>query len=169
MSAELSIQPSQIGATLRSIVGGIVRQEQRAIVYACRAAAQEARTEVVRSIQALKPAPVDTGALVGSFRVTPTPDGADLQSIAPHAGFVEFGTKPHWAPLDPLVAWAGRKLREVMRKGQKRDDAAQALGRRVQVKIARYGTKGRHYFEMASHKFPEILQRRLAEAQARVK
>lgn len=179
MPAEFSINPSQIGATMRGIVSDVVKQERAALVYACRAAAVDAVTEVVCVIDSLKfSADGGAGGLKGSFRATPTPDGATLYSSAPHAAFVEFGTRPHWAPINPLIAWATNVLKAgnawgqvkaMKRPSKTRADAALTLARTAQAGIAKRGTRGRHYFEMAAAKFPTILQRRLAEAQARVK
>lgn len=47
---------------------------------------------------------------------------------APHAPHVEFGTAPHWAPIEPLKRWAALILGD--------ESAAYA----VQQKIAKYGT-----------------------------
>lgn len=66
------------------------------------------------------------GNIVGKIG-TPSPYGAP----------VEFGTRPHWAPIEPLKLWAKRKL----------DD--ESLAYAVQRKIARVGTKGSFMFKMA--------------------
>lgn len=68
---------------------------------------------------------------------------------------VEFGTKPHWPPLQPLVEWvrikqlAGAYSTKTRRRLgskalQQRQDIA--VARAVQVKIARRGTKARPFF-----------------------
>jgi HK97 gp10 family phage protein len=53
---------------------------------------------------------------------------------APYARFVESGTKPHWAPIAPLKAWARRVLGD--------EQAAYA----VQHAIAQRGTKAQPFF-----------------------
>ena len=47
---------------------------------------------------------------------------------AEHAAFVRYGTRPHWAPIAPLKAWAAWKLGD--------ENAAYA----VQQSIAKHGT-----------------------------
>ena len=47
---------------------------------------------------------------------------------------VELGTKPHWAPLEPLVQWVHVKLGLAGRE-------ARNVARAVQYKIAKHGTK----------------------------
>lgn len=60
----------------------------------------------------------------------------------PYAAYVELGTRPHWAPLQPLVDWVTLKLslsgREAVR-----------VARMVQRKIARRGTRGKKMFAEA--------------------
>jgi hypothetical protein len=55
---------------------------------------------------------------------------------------VEYGTKPHWPPIGPLVPWVIRKLHV---------DEAQAkqVAFLIAAKIARRGTQGAHMFEHA--------------------
>lgn len=55
---------------------------------------------------------------------------------------VELGSKPHWAPIEPLVDWVERKL-------HKRGPEARGVARAIQVKIARKGTDGRFMFRDA--------------------
>lgn len=68
---------------------------------------------------------------------------------------VEFGTKPHWPPLQPLVEWVRIKrlagsysVKTRQRLGSKALQQQQniAVARAVQVKIARRGTKARPFF-----------------------
>jgi len=57
---------------------------------------------------------------------------------------VETGTRPHWVPLPPLLAWV--KARGLQPKdGQTVEDIARA----IQFKIAAHGTEGAHMFERA--------------------
>lgn len=57
-----------------------------------------------------------------------------------YAIYVHEGTRPHWAPLDPLRVWVVKKLNIT---GEEAEDVA----RRVQYKIARKGTEGRPFIE----------------------
>ena len=59
-----------------------------------------------------RPRPVyDQGGLGAGYRVTPIHDGARLENVAPHAAAQEYGTRPFWAPIQPLIDWARRKYR----------------------------------------------------------
>lgn len=68
---------------------------------------------------------------------------------------VEFGTRPHWPPLQPLIEWVRVKqlagsysVKTRRRLGSRALQAQQdqALARAVQVKIARHGTQARPFF-----------------------
>ena len=59
-----------------------------------------------------------------------------------HALPVELGTKPHWAPIDPIQDWVEVKLG--IPKSESRSVAFM-----VARKIARKGTEGAHMFENA--------------------
>lgn len=117
--------------------------------------------------------PVDTGQFRRSFFVADVPDGADLDNPVLYAPVIEYGSDPHWVPLEPLLAWARRKSRgmqfdshtnlktrrTVKARGQVlkdfREEAAMALAVGTQRKIARYGTEGRHVVERSQ---PEIIR-----------
>lgn len=57
---------------------------------------------------------------------------------AKHGIFVHDGTKPHWAPIEVLEKWVVRKL------GLRFPEAGQ-VARKVQLKIAKKGTKAKPY------------------------
>ncbi len=83
-----------------------------------------------------------TGLLRGSIKVPPvTGTGANLRGKVATSSIygepVEMGTKPHWAPIDPLKLWARRVLGD--------EKAAYA----VRGKIKRVGTKGAFMFKKA--------------------
>lgn len=48
-----------------------------------------------------------TGELYGSMQVSVSPQGRSIRvlSTSKYAPFVEFGTRPHFPPLDPIRAW----------------------------------------------------------------
>lgn len=74
------------------------------------------------------------------------PDGSVISGYAAqHAPFVDKGTRPHWAPAAPLVAWARRVLGE------------EEAGYAVQRKIAEEGTEGVRFME----RFVTTVQARL--------
>jgi len=56
-----------------------------------------------------------------------------------HALPVELGSRPHWAPLAPLLDWVERKL-------GKRGDDAEDIAKAVRFKIAQEGTEGAFMF-----------------------
>ena len=60
----------------------------------------------------------------------------------PYAYFVNVGTKPHVAPLKPLIEWAMAKFKVDRR-------IAYAIAKTVQEKIRMYGTKPRHFIDDA--------------------
>jgi hypothetical protein len=68
-------------------------------VRACRRAVQRTAAHLRRNI------PVAFGDLRNSVRE----EGMKLIVDAPHAAAVEYGSRPHWAPLEPLIKWV--KLR----------------------------------------------------------
>lgn len=95
------------------------RRIQKAVVDGCRHAAVLSRNDVILSIVTTKPhAPVDTGELarVSSWPITPIVEGGktvgySLESTLIQASVMEYGTRPFWPPLDPLIQWAKRKMR----------------------------------------------------------
>jgi hypothetical protein len=71
-----------------------------------------------------------TGALESSFEVREYHSdlSVDIKPKAPHSIYVRMGTRPHWAPIGPLKAWAAAKLGDAQ------------LGYAVQRGIAEQGT-----------------------------
>lgn len=59
-----------------------------------------------------------------------------VESSSPHAPHVEYGTKPHWAPVQPLIDWALARLPDVNTEKEARSAAFA-----VRHKIAKSGTK----------------------------
>ena len=95
------------------------RRIQRALVKGLRHAAVLSRNRVIDEIRTTTPhPPVDTGEMsrVSSWPITPIleggkPSGWALDAATQQASIMEFGTRPFWPPLDPIVAWAKRKMR----------------------------------------------------------
>lgn len=85
-------------------------------------------------------------------------------SIA-HALPLELGSRPHWAPIEPLEDWVRRKL-------GLRGDEAKSAARGVRFKIAKKGTKGAFMFrDGAKATEPQILsifERAADRANARI-
>jgi len=70
---------------------------------------------------------------------------------------VELGSKPHWAPIAPLIDW-------VMRRFGKSYEDAQPIARGVQLKIAKKGTEGHFMFRDASEAIKAQYYRMLNQA-----
>lgn len=142
--------------------GYMPKRLARRVVRGLRSAAQRGKGLVVEEIDAAQPFPaVDRGELRSSVAVDTLDDGAQLYVDAPHAVFVEEGTRPHTPPLGALVAW-------VLRKRFTKDDAeALRIARAVQRKIAESGTAPRWFFRKAMVRLAPIvhaeIRRELAE------
>lgn len=63
--------------------------------------------------------------------------GVEGQAASTYVEYVENGTRPHWAPIQPLKLWALRKFGD------------ETVAYAVQRKIAQRGTKGAHMFRRA--------------------
>lgn len=61
--------------------------------------------------------------------------GTALSYAAP----VELGSKPHWAPIAPLLEWVTRKL-------GKAGEEAEQIAENIRFKIAAHGTEGHFMF-----------------------
>ena len=99
--------------------------------------------------QLYKETPVDTGHLVGSWRVEKNPTEPEPSVIigneAPYAGTVlEYGAQPFDPPIKPLLEWAGRKL-----KKSPDSPEARRLAWGVKNKIKKEGIPGRRMFTKA--------------------
>jgi hypothetical protein len=66
----------------------------------------------------------------------------EIRYTAPHAIWVEYGTDPHYPPLDPLIKWAKHKL-------QKNDKEAVSIACMIRNKIAKEGTEPRYFLTQA--------------------
>ena len=87
-------------------------------------------------------APVDTGTLKARIHLEPMQRGASEYIMSDGVDYgihLEYGTKPHWVPISPLLGWAGRVLKD---KG-----AAYA----VRDKISKFGTPAQPFFIPALH------------------
>ena len=67
------------------------------------------RSALITEAKAKENAPVDTGRLRSSIRVSDvSPYGASVGSDVVYAPFVEYGSRPHWPPKGALQPWARR-------------------------------------------------------------
>lgn len=91
-------------------VGNFVPELRTAYVRGFQRAALRLNAYTVEEIDTAKPYPaVDTGELRSSVDATFVDDGAIVTVDAPHAGIIEYGTRPFTPPLAPLVEWVKRK------------------------------------------------------------
>lgn len=101
--------------------------------------------------------PIDTGELMRSVGMMPTRTGAVVFVNAPHAPFMEYGTRPHFPPIRPLAEWAYRKgLADS-------EEEAEAIALNIARTIARWGQNPRHFMQRAVRRFVRsgILQREI--------
>lgn len=91
-------------------------------------------------------------------------EGYEVFLDAPHAAFIEYGTRPHHPPLEPLAEWAYRKgIADT-------EEEALEVASAIAWKIAKYGTLPYHFFERALHRFKseDVLKREVEHEISRV-
>jgi len=113
--------------------------------------------------------PVDEGMLKKSGHVERKFMNKWVVYDAPYAEYVEYGTGPHWPPLQPLVDWAHRVLGlpYARKKGERakgfragkrlgfseaagmREGTAEQVGFLIAKKIAEKGTESQPYLRRA--------------------
>lgn len=127
-----------------AILSALPEQFTDAAVRGLRSAGARLVGYTVEEITSASPHPaVATGELAGSVRSFPLDDGAIVRVTAPHAPFMEEGTRPHYPPIQPLRDW-------VVTKGFAQDEASvERIARAVALKIARDGIAPRHFFAKA--------------------
>lgn len=121
--------------------------------------------------------PVAWGNLHGSIAHQVQVAGGVVEGIvgtnATYALWVEDDTKPHWPPLEPLIAWVRKKglsgvysLKTKRRLGNKDVQAEQDRGIAwgIALKIHAQGTKGVHMFRDGLEAAKPAIQRIFNEA-----
>jgi hypothetical protein len=102
--------------------------------------------------------PVDESTLKKSGGVNRKYLEKTITYLAPHASPVEFGSKPHWPPYEPLIGWAERVL------GQTRKEARETAWF-IMLKIHNRGTEAQPYLrpavDMGKNKADSIFAARL--------
>ena len=96
---------------------------------------------------AIQKAPTDMGSLAGSIHLNPMSPGFReyvLSARIAYAEGIEYGTSPHFVPIEPLKGWAARKLGD------------QSLAWAVQKKIAMKGTSAQPFFRPAMFEVKDI-------------
>ena len=93
-------------------------------------------------------APVDTGMLKNRIHLTPLQFGAKEYTLSDGVSYgidLEYGNRPHYVPMKPLIEW-------VKRKGIVNDEAGQiAFAKYVQKKIKEKGVNAQPFFRVALH------------------
>lgn len=108
---------------------------EEAIVKGIQSSALRLEGMIIEEIENAKA--VATSELKGSVDTQMIPKGAITGPDAPHAPFVEFGTRPHFPPLQPIIDWV--KIKGISSD----DDEAIEIARRIVKAIGRKGTEPR--------------------------
>lgn len=138
---------------LMEIVPDITREEMAA-------AATEGTLLLERETKEYTPVGVGGAAsgLAGSITAKPVSSFSKkilgvVSTSSPHAIPVELGTKPHWAPIEPLKDWVVAKL------GIRGEEEVFGVARAIQRKIASRGTVAVGMFHRAFNENKSQLQR----------
>ncbi len=138
---------AEVTLTLDQFVGkvdALPAELEQALIRALRSTAMRGVGVVVQEISEAEPHPaVNFGHLRQSVTWLRLPNGAEIIVDAPHAPFLEFGTRAHFPPLEPLILWAYRKgLADT-------EEEAEEVAFLVARKIAQTGIAPRHFFAKA--------------------
>lgn len=106
--------------------------------------------------------PVDTGEMAKSWDYVKEEKKFLLGNFAPHAPQVEFGARPFRPPLEPLLAWAKRVLKDPSQPPEY-SAKVRGLARGVQRKIEEEGMKPRHILTDAIEEIKENMRKELKE------
>ena len=134
------------------LLDDLPKELEVAVIRGLRSAALRGVGFVTEEIDQASPyPPVNFGVLRQSTRRALLPKGAQVFNDAPHFPFLEFGTRPHFPPIAPLVVWATRKFGA---------DAAEAesIAWAVAKKIARDGIAPRGFFAKAMVRMHAIVE-----------
>jgi hypothetical protein len=117
---------------------------EEAVILGLRESALYLETLIATEIENAKPRPaVNTGSLKRSIKTQATETGAITSVDAPHASFIEWGTRPHRPPIAPLKDW-------VRQKGLAGDEKEiEQIARAIADHIAVNGTEPRFYMKKA--------------------
>lgn len=123
------------------ILSALDSKIEAAVIRGLRSAALKLQGLVVTEIDRAEPFPaVDRGELRNSTKYDRTDTGAVVSMTAPHAGIIEYGTRPFFPPIAPLAAWA-------LRKGLADDEEeAEEIAMAIAINISRMGIEPRGFF-----------------------
>lgn len=118
---------------------------------------------VAKSIPDLVEAsPVDTGLYAQSWNFTADEQAVVLGNFAPYASIIEEGARPFRPPIEPLLAWAKRVLKDSSQPPNYSAEVRQ-LAYGVQRKIAERGMAPRKILE---NMLPQIIENIKREIEA---
>lgn len=103
--------------------------------------------------------PVDTGLYAQSWDLKIDEKSAILGNYAPHAPIIEFGARPFTPPMQPLLEWARRVLKQ-----PEINDACWALATYTRNKISEQGMKPRHILTNAIDKIVSDIKEEVEKA-----
>lgn len=158
------MKPADAGKAIRSGMSAKLLADKRKMLSAAHLG-----TEILASV-----APVDVGTLKSSMHVEGGIAEPRIVIDAPHAATVELGSRPHVAPLQPLIDWVKRHRGSfgIKGKGTTRSKASGrfeasaevvAIARAIQAKIAREGTKPTYFVRNAIPKLVAALAQEMSE------
>lgn len=128
-------------------IGELPKELEGAVVRGLQSAGYRGVGAVVEAINSPNPVDgtppaVDEGTLMRSVSFEPSATGGRIVVDAPHASYMDLGTRPFWPPFQPLFDWAKRKFGAS-------DSEARRIAFLVRRKIATYGLKPRHFMMRA--------------------
>lgn len=103
--------------------------------------------------------PVDTGLYAQSWDMSVDEQKAVIGNFAPHAPIIEYGARPFTPPIQPLLAWAKRVLKDGSQPPHY-SSRVWALAKHTQAKIAAQGIAPRMVLTNA---LPDIIKNIKAE------
>lgn len=134
------------------LLDGMPKEVEAAVIRGLRSAALRGVGFVVEEIDRAEPYPaVNFGTLRQSTHWAPLSKGAQVYNDAPHFPFMEYGTRPHFPPIAPLVVWATRKFGVD-------EMEAEGIAWAVAKKISREGTAPRGFFRKAMLRMQAIVE-----------
>lgn len=144
-----------IGEAIAKKVKHASKEVKGAIIRGMQSAAMRGVGIVTEKISSTSPyPPQNTGQLKGSVGFDKLPDGGRIKVDAPHATFMEHGTRPHMPPLKPLVLWAVRKFGVSEKE-------AYPIARSVQLKISKDGIEPRHFMKNSIPEIERVMMREI--------
>lgn len=142
-----------------------MQQSPEIVVSELKAAMYEAEQYLEREVKENTPVGAQGFLRQSVFSETPQLLGDTVLGVVGsplrYAESVELGTKPHWAPIQPLIDWVEQKLNIS-------PDESEGVARRIQYKIAHKGTTGAFMFKTAFDRGQDTVNRIFEAAQGRI-